>query len=639
MNKKRRTLSKKLGRSIMWLAIPIFVVALSFFHDHAKIMIKKEAAERSATILNNTVLRIERYINLVETAARSNLWKLETYFNPDSLQSTSRHIVMLNAGVLSCSVSTEPDVFPEYGRYFSVYSVNEEDTVITMVEPDFNYFERVWYRKALHTGKPCWVEPFSDFSDGTISHHDAVASYCIPIRPGGGQIAGVVSTDFSFQNLSKTVVETDHPYPSSYYMLIGADGRYLVHPETTLLFKKTIFSNTDAIANPDIIALGREMTEGHEGIMHVNFDDVECHVCYAPIPGTSWSLALITPEDEVMVEYRHLTYIMIAVIILGLILIRWITGRVVKKNIQPVNQLLDATKKMADGNYDEIIPSTDRKDIISKLQNAFREMQLAIISHTKTIKETADELERENAELDEVLPVAKEAARRKNVFIQNVSAKIAKPLNVINGLANVLQDNLKKDDADRQRQAEEISDITNTMKHNASLLYSKMLMLSDSSDSALADTSRYQKNEWVSCNELAKSCIDLTEQYNSGTKVLFKSELPDTLKIITNHLYLKRTLRELLYNAAKHSDGKHVSLQVVQTDTTVRFIVEDKGPGLPKDAYDFIFMPFMKVDMTTEGLGLGLPLCKGHAVSLGGDLTYDESYHEGCRFILEVPKQ
>ena len=40
----------------------------------------------------------------------------------------------------------------------------------------------------------------------------------------------------------------------------------------------------------------------------------------------------------------------------------------------------------------------------------------------------------------------------------------------------------------------------------------------------------------------------------------------------------------------------------------------------------------------TEGLGLGLPLCKRHANSLGGDLTYDTSYHNGCRFTLELPK-
>ena len=48
--------------------------------------------------------------------------------------------------------------------------------------------------------------------------------------------------------------------------------------------------------------------------------------------------------------------------------------------------------------------------------------------------------------------------------------------------------------------------------------------------------------------------------------------------------------------------------------------------------------PFTKVDETSEGLGLGLPLCKRHAVTLGGALVLDTSYTNGCRFILELPK-
>ena len=70
----------------------------------------------------------------------------------------------------------------------------------------------------------------------------------------------------------------------------------------------------------------------------------------------------------------------------------------------------------------------------------------------------------------------------------------------------------------------------------------------------------------------------------------------------------------------------------------VRFIVEDVGPGLPDDvSLDLVFKPFAKVDNLSEGLGLGLPLAKRHAQNLGGDLTLDDNYHDGCRFIIELP--
>ena len=41
-----------------------------------------------------------------------------------------------------------------------------------------------------------------------------------------------------------------------------------------------------------------------------------------------------------------------------------------------------------------------------------------------------------------------------------------------------------------------------------------------------------------------------------------------------------RTLRELLYNSAKYSDGQHVVLRISHTDETINFIVEDTGKGI-----------------------------------------------------------
>lgn len=68
------------------------------------------------------------------------------------------------------------------------------------------------------------------------------------------------------------------------------------------------------------------------------------------------------------------------------------------------------------------------------------------------------------------------------------------------------------------------------------------------------------------------------------------------------------------------------------------FIVEDTGPDLPKDAMYVIDKPFAKMNEMSEDLGLGLPLCKRHALNLGGDLILDTSYNIGCRFILELPR-
>ena len=59
---------------------------------------------------------------------------------------------------------------------------------------------------------------------------------------------------------------------------------------------------------------------------------------------------------------------------------------------------------------------------------------------------------------------------------------------------------------------------------------------------------------------------------------------------------------------------------------------------LMRSIRELLYKPFAKIDDLSEGLGLGLPLTKRHALSLGGDLIYDRDYKEGCRFILEMPK-
>ena len=233
-----------------------------------------------------------------------------------------------------------------------------------------------------------------------------------------------------------------------------------------------------------------------------------------------------------------------------------------------------------------------------------------------------------------------EADKQKTAFIQNVSHQIRTPLNIILGFAQVLRNSLasRSDGTKDALPKEELVGITNMMKHNSIHLNRMVLMLFDSSDIGTFEESQASRTEHISCNEIARECIDFTLAMFPNLPIRFETVFPDDFRIYTNHLFLMRTIRELLYNSAKYSDGKHLALRISQTESTVQFIVEDVGPGLPKESLDFIFKPFSKTDDLTEGLGLGLPLSKRHAINLGGDLIFDSDYHDGCRFILEMPK-
>ena len=642
MSKISCSLSRKLSINIILLAVPIFVLSLGIFYLQSRYLIRQEAIERSNSILRTVIQRVSNYMGSIEAPTNANARLLEQHFTPDSLESISRRIVMLNPRILSCTVSIVPDMFPQYGRQFSVYTVNDDGKISTVRETDFNYFDKPWYKVPVNMGKAGWVEPFEGHTEGTIDHNEAVATYCQPLRSETGQIIGVIATDFSFRHLAKTINDAERPYPHAYFVLTGENGRFFIHPDTTQLFRKTIFTDADPQLNADRIALGHEMVEGKQGTMHFDINDTRCHVCYQPVPGTKWSLALVCPDKEVLTDYRQLGYVIIALIVIGLLGILWLCQRVVRQTISPINKLLNTTRHITDGNYDLAIPFSHQKDDIGLLQNSFAVMQQKLRDHMGSIRETADALRKHNEQRARDMELAEETVKKKTLFIQNLSHQIRTPLNIILGFANVLQESIasrsKNAAALSPVEAENLSDMTSIMKYNADHLKRMVLMLFDSSSTTGADELMSNRHDEVSCNDVARESIEYTLGHFQRIKVNFETELSDATRILTNRLYLMRTIRELLYNAAKFSDGKHITLHVSENETSVCFTVQDVGPGLPDNADELIYKPFVKSDDLSDGLGLGLPLCKRHALSLGGDLIYDDSYHDGCRFIVEMPK-
>lgn len=642
MSRFPHKLSVRLGLGILLMATPVFVISVGALYLQSRYFIRKEAMEHANSVLNTKLQRVRIFMSSVETATNACAWLAEESFKPDSLLSFSRRIVILNNNVSGCSITAEPDMFPEQGRYFSAYTVREGDSIITVREAEYDYYEKPCYKIPRQSGEPCWIDPFDDYNEGTLSNSELIASYCKPLYQDDGKMVGILSTALSFRRLAAAVIEQEHPYPNAYFVLIGSDGCYLMHPDTTRLFKTTIFADKDPIHDTEMIALGHEMTAGKEGTMHVTMNGQLYHVSYKPVPGTGWSLALVCPDSDILARYHHLTNIILILIVIGMLLIVFMSYKVVGRAIRPLGNLLSMSERIATGHYDESIPYTDREDAIGQLQNSFATMQKSLNDHVGSIRRIVEQTKERNEELVRATLLAEVAVRQKTAFIQDVSHQIRTPLNIIIGFANVLRESLTSVGSEKLAQdvlaKEEVAAIAGMMKHNSAHLDRMVQMLYDSSDQAASEEQRIQRNERVSPNKVARECIDQTLSHFPALPIRFETDLDDDYCILSNDLYLMRSLRELLYNSAKYSDKKHISLRVTATDSIIRFITEDVGPGIPEESSSLIFNPFSKIDDLSEGLGLGLPLSKRHARSLGGDLILDTSYHDGCRFILEVPR-
>ena len=630
MGRIRHSLSSKLGVSILFLSILVFVASLGVMFVQSRLMLRKKATERIVCVLDNTVQRVRTCMNRVETATNSNGWMALEYLNPDSLLTISRHVVSVNPHVNGCSITTEPDVFPELGP-FSAYSIKEGDSVVTVREAAYDYYNQVWYKLPKTQARPCWTDPFNDNNDNALYTKNIIASYCKPLYLDDGRFLGVISTDLSFKHLKETIVEKQ-PYPNTYFALVNSEGRYIIHPDSTKEFNKTIFEDLNIETQPELVALGHEMTTGGKGNMRVTVNGTSCLVCYQPIPDTKWCLALVIPDREILQTYYRLAYVIVSLIVIGLIIILLITWKIVDQSIKPLSQLLAQSQIIAQGNYDEQISHTERRDAVGRLQNSFAIMQESLNRHVTDISHAAEEAGLRNEELVKTTKMAEEADRQKTIFIQDVTHQIRTPLNIIMGFAQVLRN------SNGEIPHDEVKKIVDMMDHNAKTLSRMLLMLYDCSDAGASVELQIHTDEMVSCNEVANESINYTRKHFPEINVRLESDLPDAYRLRTNRLYLMRTLRELLYNAAKYSNGAIVLFRIKDTGNTIRFIVEDQGPGMSEAYQEKMYEPFTKVNELSEGLGLGLPLSKRHSRSLGGDLFLDTSYHDGCRFILELPK-
>ncbi len=91
---------------------------------------------------------------------------------------------------------------------------------------------------------------------------------------------------------------------------------------------------------------------------------------------------------------------------------------------------------------------------------------------------------------------------------------------------------------------------------------------------------------------------------------------------------IRRALDNLVGNALRYGQRAHISLSI--TDRSIRFTVEDDGPGIPAEQRDEATRPFVRLDPARNqdrgsGVGLGLSIVSDIARTHGGMLRLGES--------------
>jgi signal transduction histidine kinase len=148
------------------------------------------------------------------------------------------------------------------------------------------------------------------------------------------------------------------------------------------------------------------------------------------------------------------------------------------------------------------------------------------------------------------------------------------------------------------------------------------------------------KPDRIGLNEVVHSILNSYDLHPSAVEkqrnlvTEFKTEVDDDVMVNTNPL-LQELLNCLLDNADKYATGGTVLMSChANADGTYAISVSNEGPVIPTVDAERIFDPFVRLSSDEHSLGIGLPLARRLAISMGYDLFLDQTYTKGARFVV-----
>ena len=148
------------------------------------------------------------------------------------------------------------------------------------------------------------------------------------------------------------------------------------------------------------------------------------------------------------------------------------------------------------------------------------------------------------------------------------------------------------------------------------------------------------KLEVFALRPLLSRLNDETRSEADAAAIELQLQCPD-LWVRSDPLLLERVLRNLLSNALRHAQARHVWLHARVEQGVVRLEVGDDGQGLNEEQQGQVFEEFRQLDNpgrnAERGLGLGLAIVQQLAQLLDHPLQLQSSPGAGTRFILQLP--
>ena len=148
-----------------------------------------------------------------------------------------------------------------------------------------------------------------------------------------------------------------------------------------------------------------------------------------------------------------------------------------------------------------------------------------------------------------------------------------------------------------------------------------------------ASSSSEEKTETFDISELLESTIIKYEKKEITTDISERVFLDGRKSLIG------RCFNNIIDNSIKYSNNILISLN--KSANSIIIIIDDDGPGIPKNERENVFKPFYKIDKSRSdsksSVGLGLSIASDIIRSHGGNISLETSPTKGLRTKIFLP--
>ncbi|SMC99580.1 two-component system, NtrC family, sensor kinase [Desulfocicer vacuolatum DSM 3385] len=220
-----------------------------------------------------------------------------------------------------------------------------------------------------------------------------------------------------------------------------------------------------------------------------------------------------------------------------------------------------------------------------------------------------------------------------------IAHEINNPVAIMVEEAGWIEDLLEEEDL---KQCENLDEFTralrqiNTQGRRCKEITHKLLSFARKTDSTIND---------VQVNDSIREIVSLTGQMARYNNVIIETRLNEGIPYIRiSPSELQQVILNLINNAidAMEKTGGTISIETkishIENKHLV-IVIQDNGPGIPRDNLARIFDPFFTTKPVGKGTGLGLSICYGIIEKMNGKIDVQSEVGAGTKFRIWIPFQ